>query len=138
MRIFDLPVEDVRRLVESVRAEAAPESFPEVFARMTWSVLIEPGDQVAGQLLAALGPGPALDLLISQDPTPAIDVWLEDGAPASRAERVVTEAFARWRPRLVARSVTRAIEQAAALRMQVAVPEGPGWPSGLSDLGPAE
>lgn len=138
MRVFDLPADDVRGLVESVRGATATESVPDAFARMTWTVLVEPADQVAGQLLGALGPSRALELLIAQDPTPAIDVWLADGADPRKAERIVTDAFDRWRPRLAARPVVRAIEQAAGLGLTVALPGDAGWPTGFLALGPAE
>jgi len=138
MRVFDLPVEDLRRLAESVRAETAPESAADVFARMTWTVLVEPGDQVAGQLLGSIGPRRSLELLIAQDPSPAIDVWLAEGVDPRRAERIVTDAFGRWRPRLAVRPVVRAIEQAAGLGITVVQPGDEGWPAGFAALGPAE
>ena len=49
-----------------------------------------------------------------------------------------SSAFDRWRPRLAARPVVRAIEQAAGLGLSVALPHDPAWPVGLAALGPAE
>lgn len=138
MKMFDLPERDVQRLVASVRGERPPESIADEFARMAWTVLMEPGDQVAGQVISALGAARALEALIAQDPTPAIDIWLDDGTDPAKAERLVTDAFARWRPRLAARSVVRAIEHAAAIRLEVVVPGDRVWPVGFQALGPAE
>jgi len=137
VRLFELPADEVRRLVQSLRPDAEPESAAEVFARMAWTAIIEPGDQIAGQLICSLGPREALEVLIAHDPTPAIDIWLEDGVEPRRAERIVVDAFARWRPRLAARPVLRTIERAGALRLSILLPEDPEWPAGLADLGPA-
>ena len=137
MRVFDLPLDDVQRLVGSIRGEQAPESVADAFARVAWTVLAEPADQVAGQLLRSLGPSRALESLIAQDPTAAIDAWIGDGVSPHRAERVVADAFDRWRPRLAARPVVRAIEQAAGLRLRVVLPGDSEWPDGFEGLGPA-
>jgi len=138
MRVFDLPAADVRGLVESVRGPTAAHLVPDAFARMAWTLLLEPGDQAAGRLLAGVGARRALELLIAHDLEPAIAVWLEDGVDRAGAERIVSAAFDRWRPRLAARPVVRAIERAAGLGLLVALPGDDGWPAGFAALGPAE
>jgi len=138
MRAFELPMDAIRSLVAALRAGPVDdEAAAEIFARLAWTVIVEPGDQIAGQLLAALGARRALESVIAADPAPAIDVWLGEGVGASRAERIVGEAFDRWRPRVAARPVVRAMEQAAGLGLAVAMPGDPDWPPGFAALGPA-
>ena len=110
---------------------------PEVLhARAAWSRLVEPGDTVAGALVGSLGPVDAL-------------AWLREVAPAVR-ERIVgapglapsaaarlTAAARRWLPRLAALDPGRDLAALERLCGFVLVPEGPGWPTGLTDLGPA-
>jgi len=137
VRLFGLPVAEVTDLVASVRS-ADETRVGDAFARIAWTVLVEPGDLAAGRVLRALGPQGALEMLLAADPTRAIDIWIADGAEPARAERAVADAFARWRPRLAARPVVRAIEQAARLGLRVLVPHDAAWPAGFSALGDAE
>ncbi|MBO9577811.1 MAG: DNA-processing protein DprA [Microbacteriaceae bacterium] len=143
MKLFELDAEIVRGLVASVRGveddDGAPESeaTAEAFARLAWTVLIEPADQVAGQVIAGLGARRALESVIADDPGPAVALLLADGVARRRAEQVAGDAFARWRPRVAARPVVRSIEYAAELGLRAALPGDPAWPEGFALLGPA-
>jgi DNA processing protein len=111
---------------------------PEVLhARAAWSRLAEPGDTVAGALVASLGPVEALS-------------WLREVAPAIRCEEGVgaagvppsaaaqlSAAARRWLPRLEALDPVRDLGTLERLGGFILVPEGPGWPTGLADLGAA-
>ncbi|OJX70073.1 MAG: DNA protecting protein DprA [Micrococcales bacterium 73-13] len=139
MSVFDLPLPAVAELVASVRGpQPGIDETADAFARVAWTVLIEPGDQVAGQLIGALGSRRALELVIAGDAAAAAEAWTQDGTEPRSAMQIAVEAFERWRLRLAVRPVVRAIEQAARLGLRVAVPADPGWPAGLSALGPAE
>ena len=127
------------------RAGAAVPDQPDAdatLARVVWSRLVEPGDAVAGALLAALGAGPLLDLVASGASAARVcaaahetkaGAWgAEDGAAA---ERRVAAGLRRWRPRLDRAASLGDLERAAATGMRLLLPEGPGWPERLRDLG---
>lgn len=117
--------EQLLRAAERLRPDADP---VEVAARAAWSVLTEPGDGVAGVLVAAFGPQGALDQALSDATLRApIDVI---GA------KVMSEAVARWRPRADARAVVNALRDAEAVGARMLLPQDPDWPAGLADLGP--
>ncbi|MER3389103.1 MAG: DNA-processing protein DprA [Microcella sp.] len=124
------------------RAENASEgtqvsvpSLDEVFARVLWSVVVEPGDSVAGSLVQSLGPVSAALLLLSR-PTPegvvrAVGAGLE--GELSRDD--VEHALGRWAPRLRCDDVVRALESAARCQAQLLVPGDAEWPVAVDDLG---
>ena len=114
--------------------DAGFEAVAETFARIAWTVLAEPGDEDAGRLLAAIGPAPALDLLLADADADAFLAAIRDAR--SDAPRDLDTSLRRWRPRLSARSVVRAIEQSARFGVTLAIPADPDWPAGLEDLGP--
>lgn len=90
-------------------------------ARMIWSALIEPGDGVAGALIASHGPRRALEI--------AIDESITLGAGA----REITEGRRRWLPR-----ASEAVGASAAARragVEAVTPEQTDWPSRVDDLG---
>lgn len=106
-------------------------SDPVRTARAAWSRLVEPGDVVAGALVAALGPQDALD-------------WLRhSGAVAppasagSRAGVALAAAAERWRARLAALDPARDLAMLDRLGGRLVVPEDPYWPESLDDLGTA-
>lgn len=113
-------------------------------ARVTWSVLAEPGDAVAGELIALFGPRPALALVRRAARTNTGALVERIGAAASFADgtdqvrAALDAAVGRWRPRL-AGSEDRAVAATAAataVGARLLLPGTPGWPSGLDDLGP--
>lgn len=96
-----------------------------VLARAAWSRIAEPGDEAAGAAVAALGPPGALD-------------WLCHGvdSPGSLA-RHSRHQVERWAPRLEGLDVRRELEVLGRLGGRVILPDDPGWPAGLADLGNA-
>ena len=111
---------------------------PEVLqARAAWSRLVEPGDTVAGALVAALGPVEALSWLREVAPViRSVGVVGAVGVPPSAAAHL-SAAARRWLPRLEALDPVRDLGTLERLGGFVLVPEGPGWPTGLGDLGAA-
>ncbi|KZE41528.1 DNA-processing protein DprA [Microbacterium sp. T32] len=89
----------------------------ETYARVWWSVLAEPGDGAAGELIARLGATEALRIALSDTD----DEW--------------AGARARWKPRADPGSVHRALDAARRADATLLVPSDPRWPSRLDDLG---
>ena len=112
----------------------APEPSPVVLARAAWSRLVEPGDLVAGALIAALGPVDALDCL--RRPHGSIGSAVLPGLLPGSAERL-SAAVRRWSLRLPTLDEVRDVRVFARLGGTVLVPEDPRWPARLSDLGAA-
>ncbi|RZI92316.1 MAG: DNA-protecting protein DprA [Microbacterium sp.] len=99
-------------------------------ARMIWSAISEPGDRVAGALVAACGARRALDVVhgTSLRASPA-----RRGLPEGLSEKELSEGIARWTPRLA-----QAGEAAGAARRAGVLPLTPGhrrWPRRLDALG---
>ena len=122
-------------------ADHPPPSDDEVLARAAWSRLVEPGDGVAGALLAALGPVDALDWLreVAADgrgigarggPGHHPEPDAGDGVP----ERRLAAAVARWTLRLPGLDPEGDLRRLERLGGRFLVPGAPGWPTGLQDL----
>jgi DNA processing protein len=116
----------------------------DVLARVVWSVLAEPGDAVAGELIAALGPDESLALVRRAAVDGASELLEQVGTVASfadgpdRVHAALESAIERWRPRLGGADdrAVAAMASGAAVGARLLVPGTPGWPSGLDDLGP--
>lgn len=93
------------------------------YARAVWTTLIEPGDRVAGALIAALGPVRALEVAHGSGAVDA-DVDPEE----------VERGRARWMPR--ARAESHDLGLAQRSRVRLVTPEDSAWPTALDDLGP--
>ncbi|MFS0867297.1 DNA-processing protein DprA [Microbacterium sp. 179-B 1A2 NHS] len=98
-----------------------PEQAASRHAAAVWSCLTEPGDGVAGTLVAALGPRTALS------------VALEDGTDSVQDPNVVA-ARRRWLPRLG--TVDDAFRGAQRAGVRLLTAEDDEWPNALDDLGP--
>lgn len=110
---------ELQRLV----AAALPEhDAAEAAARVAWSVLTEPGDRVAGALIAQLGAAEALRFGLSEQ-------------SHGLAERAIQEGRARWWPRAKLKAVRDTLLGAAEVRARLLVPGMPEWPDALDDLG---
>ncbi|MDO9398377.1 MAG: DNA-processing protein DprA [Herbiconiux sp.] len=165
MMLHQLDRDLVRSLVQGVHpidacAQLDDEQVARLFAVATWSMLVEPGDAVAGLLTGALGVDRALTLLIEQR-TP--EEWLDAAtqteassgssgisgtASGERGESLValndgdvsaadlSAALDRWRPRLSSRAVMQALRAAGGVRAQLLCPGDPSWPAGFDALGP--
>ena len=101
------------------------EAAAEVYARVAWSHVAEPGDADAGALIGALGPAVALDTVASSVPTPVGEL---DGLAARHA-------WARWRPRLDGDAVFRSLRAAHRIGAMLITPAASDWPESLNDLG---
>jgi DNA processing protein len=86
-------------------------------ARVWWSVLAEPGDGAAGDLVMRFGAEDALRIALSD----AADEW--------------SSARARWRPRADPGSIRRALDAARRTGATLLVPSDSRWPHRLNDLG---
>lgn len=115
MNLPDLEAPAARRALRGLRRAEGDDGS--AYARAIWSVLLEPGDGVAGALIAAHGPVDALRLV-------------------SRGEGAeLGDARARWLPRLQPGSITAALESARRAAVDLVVPGDEDWPVKLDDLG---
>lgn len=122
-------------MIESLRGDAAVrrslrqvrpvDDLDEALARVSWSVLTEPGDGVAGALIAERGAVASLGLAIGGGAVASSDV----------SERTLAEGRARWMVRADARSVLDAIRAAAEVGARLLLPGDDLWPRSLDDLG---
>ncbi|KQO60215.1 DNA-processing protein DprA [Curtobacterium sp. Leaf261] len=125
-----------------------PIEDPAVRARLAWSAITEPGDGVAGMLVARLGTEAALEVVRAAleadaraDRVAVLDrrvEMLDD--PRATGDDDLRGGFEaglrRWGPRVRAIDVDRDLRAAAQVGARLLVPGTPGWPVGLDDLGP--
>jgi len=109
------------------------DAVAERFARATWTGIAEPGDRVAGLVVAALGAEAALAALIDDREGGLLrhllaehDVELDD--------EELTQAVARWTPRISKADALLALRQSARFGATLVVPDDPDWPARLADL----
>jgi len=117
-----IDTEEVRRAAALLRPDADP---IEVAARAAWSVLVEPGDGVAGALIAACDPAEALRLALS-------DTAL---LPVQGDPRAMAEARRRWLPRARPAAIVDALHGCRDVGGRMLLPGDPEWPSAVDDLG---
>jgi DNA processing protein len=119
------PSSDELRLLERLSGrERDAEGLAELYARVVWSHLTEPGDAVAGLLIADLGAGEAL-------------IAAREGrtrGPGGTQPRQLQDARKRWMPRLSRDAVRDSLELAARTGLHLLAPDDPGWPAKLGDL----
>lgn len=89
----------------------------EAYARLVWSVLVEPGDSVAGALIATYGASEALR------------------RAATETGSEVVAARSRWMPRLRRDLVDAAVDAARRCEARLILPGDAAWPRRLDDLG---
>lgn len=114
-------------------------------ARVTWSVIAEPGDAVAFHACNQLGHVEALRWA-RQASAPELlrrlggEIPRTGTSPESRSVDPavrVGDAVRRWRRRLQEVDPEQVHDRARAMGMRVLVPGDPQWPDGLEDLGEA-
>jgi DNA processing protein len=105
-----------RAAVRGLRGEEKA-SAEDAYARAVWSVLVEPGDGVAGALIAEHG---AIGALRRIDDS---------------ADPEVRRARARWAPRGRPDTVDAALDAARRCGASLVVPGDAAWPTRLDDLG---
>ncbi len=119
---------EVRRLLNGVVDAVDADDLATAYARSVWSVLTEPGDRVAGELIAAWGPVRALERTMSDAAS------AETAAVAGLTPQELAKARARWLPRYP--DVERALMIARGSGVQLMTPEDSDWPRRAGDLGP--
>ncbi|GAA3337573.1 DNA-processing protein DprA [Curtobacterium pusillum] len=118
---------------------AAPD---DVLARVAWSVLAEPGDVVAGELVTLFGAQESLAMVrraVESGPDDLVGrlrsgVSFADGP--DRVRTAIVAALERWRPRAGGADPNAAVTAGTAVGARLVVPGDPGWPTALDDLGP--
>ncbi|MGM1016497.1 MAG: DNA-processing protein DprA [Actinomycetota bacterium] len=106
----------------------------DVIARAAWSVVAEPGDGVAGALVAHFGPEAALRVGLGE--VRARRGSSESGGPdlSNDSARALREGRARWRPRAQHAAVLDALQGAADVGARALFPGDECWPERLDDL----
>ncbi|WP_141940148.1 DNA-processing protein DprA [Microbacterium sp. SLBN-154] len=118
------PSDSARRELQNVRGAAWSDSDEaDVWARVAWNLLTEPGDGAAGHLIAEYGALRALEMVVSAGPAPA--------HLAAHVERGRERWMPRWRPE----GIAEACAAAARAGVQLLVPGDPSWPTAVDDLG---
>ena len=130
MKDFLPPAHETRAAVGPVvRGVLDDERARRLYAAHTWSCLVEPGDGIAGRLVATLGFEDALSEVVGGG---------RDGA-ARHAAGIASEewraALGRWRPRLQEQRVRDSLARARRCGVSLVTPEDPEWPDSLGDLG---
>jgi DNA processing protein len=108
-----------------------PSVLDELFARAIWSVLVEPGDSVAGVLVRAVGAVTAARLIIDRV-SPSVLCEATSGEVTLEAAR---KGIDRWTARLRAHDFLRSLESAGRCGAMMVVPGDPHWPEGFVELG---
>ena len=110
--------------VDDAGALDEPGALDALFARAIWGVLVEPGDSVAGALIAAVGPVTAARLVIDRV-SPATIVDATRGEITTERAR---EGLLRWTERLREADIMRSLESAARCGASMIVPGDAHWP----------
>ncbi|WP_347975726.1 DNA-processing protein DprA [Microbacterium sp. ProA8] len=121
MTSFDLSAGAARRALAPTGAYDDDDAR-ERYATAVWCQLIEPGDSVAGRLIAAHGAAPALEAVLRAGTLPDV------------TPRELAEGRKRWLPRLSARAVADSLSMAAARSVTLVTRSDPQWPSQVDDL----
>ncbi|MGA1838470.1 DNA-processing protein DprA [Herbiconiux sp. 11R-BC] len=123
------------RVGDSPTSDLDDDAVARLFATATWSALAEPGDAVAGVVVAALGADQALSMLLEQR-TPR-EWWraLGEEYRAVVSEADLAAGVERWRPRLSSRLAVAAFRSAANCRARLVTPGDAEWPRGFDGLG---
>lgn len=108
-----------------------PGVLDSLFARAIWSVLVEPGDAVAGSLIDSIGAVTAARMVIDR----ASPAALREATRGEISHDAALSGLKRWTERLRATDVLRSLEAAARCGAQMIVPGDQHWPEGLDALG---
>ncbi|MBS1698123.1 MAG: DNA-protecting protein DprA [Actinobacteria bacterium] len=127
---------DDPRFLEEVARIRPDAAEPAVRDGVIWNVLTEPGDGIAGALIAELGPTAALDVVFGGTTEESADGAAPGRGGGERpAARALREARRRWAPRLDAGAHLGALRTAARIGARLLLPDDPDWPESLTDLG---
>ncbi len=109
------------------------DAVAERFARATWTGIAEPGDRIAGLVIAAVGAEAALASLIDDREGGMLRHALRDH-DLELDDDELDHAVARWTPRISKADALLALRQAARFAVSLVVPGDPDWPERLDDL----
>lgn len=134
MTILGIADATVASLVRPVTDPAHDrDAVAERFARATWTGIAEPGDRVAGIVVAALGAEAALAALIDDREGGVLRHVLADH-DTELDDDELDQAVARWTPRISKADALLSFRQAARFAVSLVVPGDPDWPERLDDL----
>lgn len=133
MSIFGLKESEVATLVRAVSGDEADRAdIEERFARATWTGIAEPGDRVAGHVIAALGVARSLTAVVERW---SVERFLAElGADGAIGEADLQQGIDRWTPRLSSGNALVALRQAARFGVRLRTPSDAGWPDGFAAL----
>jgi DNA processing protein len=138
--MFGVKESEVATLVRAVVRDSDTDpgldrdAIGERFARAAWSSIVEPGDRVAGELIATHGAAGALTALLAAL-SAGEPLLLAETALAETATDEIRQALDRWKPRVNSATVLLALRQAARFGARLLVPGDAEWPRPLDDLG---
>lgn len=124
MSALDISDAAVARALDGLRTGRGADDA-EVYAAAVWSVLAEPGDAVAGRLIALHGAAAGVERMVSGGAA------AQTGLSASE----LAAGRARWMPRLQPQAVAAAFDRARRAGARLIAPGDAEWPRGLGDLG---
>lgn len=133
--IFGLPDHDVISLMTTLVGELPRDELESKFARATWTGIAEPGDRIAGLMVAVLGPTAALTAVVERRNAVELLAALRDAGEPGVKQKEIDDAQERWQPRLKSSVALTALRQAARYSVRLIVPGDPSWPQGFHDLG---
>ena len=123
MTVFDLGVDAARRALAPLGIDLSDDDGARTrYATVVWCCLTEPGDSVAGRIVAHRGPVAALEDVFGGAAIPEV------------GERELAEALKRWRPRLDPQAVTDSVRTAAARGVALVTRADAEWPAQVDDL----
>ena len=123
MTVFDLGVDAARRALAPLGIDLSDDDRARTrYATVVWCCLTEPGDSVAGRIVAHRGPVAALEDVFGGAAIPEV------------GERELAEALKRWRPRLDPQAVTDSVRTAAARGVALVTRADAEWPAQVDDL----
>lgn len=133
---------EIDRFCAQVRLGEPLEHSIDYFASLAWSVVCEPGDAFAGQLISTFGAARSLEFEIRRTSAKeyvshfaeAGSDWLEM-QKFGRFERTLADARERWVPRLSLAKVKSAVDVMASLGGWFITEQSEQWPISVNDLG---
>lgn len=123
MTALDLTPATARALLGPFARAGDDEAVVDRWATVVWCHLLEPGDSVAGRLIAGLGPSESLRLAV------------DDRTTALITEAELATARKRWMPRLSLDRIHDGLRSAAKAGVQLVTRGDPEWPDQVDDLG---
>jgi DNA processing protein len=133
---------EMHQISAPVRAADFTEDPTEHFASIAWSVVCEPGDGFAGQLISTFGAAQALDFELNRiSAQEYVSKFAEVGSDwlemqlFGKFERTLADSRQRWAPRLTLSGVVDSVQKVSSLGGWFIGRQSECWPTGFSDLG---